>query len=298
MLPRIFTVPDDMDWRNPQAWKVANPSHEEYGGFLRQADFEALYRKAQEDPVEEMAFKRYHLNLWGARENRAINMDLWRENGSELRTLTGRSCWLGVDLSATTDLSSVVAIFPAEDGTFDVRPWFWMAEGQVLKQEKKTKQPYRAWARESFLHLTEGDAVDYDRILKHIEWMAEVFDVREIGVDPRFADNFMSTLVNRGLNAVSIPQNIGPLTGPTQRLLHSYQQRLFRHAGHPILDWNAACCETKSDGNEGIKFIKPERGRSDKRIDGMAALVNAMAVWMKTGGAGASVYEGRGLVVL
>lgn len=30
--------------------------------------------------------------------------------------LTGRSCWVGVDLSSVEDLTAVVAVFPDEDG--------------------------------------------------------------------------------------------------------------------------------------------------------------------------------------
>lgn len=283
LLPRIFTIPAGMDWKNPLSWRAANPSHEEFGGFIRQADLEGLFQKALADPVEEIAFKRYHLNVWGERENRAINMDLWREGGGELRTLVGRPCWLGVDLSSTTDLSSLVAIFPSDDRTFDILPFFWMARDLLLKQEKQTKQPYRAWAQAGYLQVTEGNIIDYRAIQKKIDWMVEVFDVREIGIDPRFAGDFTAQLIEQGRNAITVPPNFGSLSGPTQLLLDLYQSRRFRHGAHPILDWNAACCDTRSNGNEGIMFVKPDRKKSDKRIDGIAACVNALAMWLKTG---------------
>ena len=50
----------------------------------------------------------------------------------------------------------------------------------------------------------------------------------------------------------------------------------LRHAGNPILTWNADCVEAKSDGNDLIRPVKPERATSNKRIDGIVALLEAL----------------------
>jgi hypothetical protein len=54
-------------------------------------------------------FKRFHLNIWGQAENRAIDMRQWAACGGELRALVERPCYAGVDLSSTTDLTSLGA---------------------------------------------------------------------------------------------------------------------------------------------------------------------------------------------
>ena len=49
--------------------------------------------------------------------------------------------------------------------------------------------------------------------------------------------------------------------------------RAFWHRGHPVLRWNASNVAVRQDpaGN-----IKPDKERSNERIDGISALVNAL----------------------
>lgn len=280
---RLYRPKDGTAWDSRQARIEANPSHEAHGGFLRDSVLEAETEKARSNPAVMAEYMRYHLNMWGQRENRAIDSTVWSENGAELRALTGRECYIGVDLSSTTDLTAVVAIFP-KDGEIDILPFFFMAEDRVSEREKKDHQPYRGWSKAGHLELTEGNIIDYRAVRRKIDWCNELFDVRIIGVDPRMAADFTARLIDDGYTAVDVTQNFSQLTGPTRRLIELYQAKQFRHNNHPVLAWNAACCELKSDGNEGVRFIKPDRAKSNKRIDGMSALVNALFTWIKTGG--------------
>lgn len=51
---------------------------------------------------------------------------------------------------------------------------------------------------------------------------------------------------------------------------------LFRHGGNPVLRWMADCVEVMQDP-AGTRAAKPDRRKSSKRIDGIAAAVNAMS---------------------
>ena len=66
----------------------------------------------------------------------------------------------------------------------------------------------------------------------------------------------------------------------------------IRHGGNPVLRWNAANIAIESDaaGN-----IKPNKEHSTERIDGIAALVDALSVSM-VGTDGVSIYEERGVL--
>ncbi|WP_210615305.1 hypothetical protein [Streptomyces scabiei] len=48
-----------------------------------------------------------------------------------------------------------------------------------------------------------------------------------------------------------------------------------------MLRWNAQCAEVIRDGNDNIRLVKPQRGKSTARIDGMAALVNAVDGYLR-----------------
>ena len=64
------------------------------------------------------------------------------------------------------------------------------------------------------------------------------------------------------------------------------------HMGNPILRWNAANVVVKIDENENIR---PDKKKSNERIDGVVALIMAIGQWM--GGekeTAASHYEKHG----
>lgn len=52
---------------------------------------------------------------------------------------------------------------------------------------------------------------------------------------------------------------------------------LLRFGWNPVLRWMADCVEIVSDPSGNIKPTKPDRRKAAQRIDGIAALVNALA---------------------
>ena len=52
---------------------------------------------------------------------------------------------------------------------------------------------------------------------------------------------------------------------------------LLIHGGNPILRWEADNVAVLSDPGGNLKPAKPDRHKSAKRIDGVAATVNALA---------------------
>jgi phage terminase large subunit-like protein len=63
------------------------------------------------------------------------------------------------------------------------------------------------------------------------------------------------------------------------------------HSGHPILRWNIGNVEIKMDENENIR---PVKGKGKERIDGLVAMINAMARAILQED-NTSVYEERGV---
>ncbi len=71
--------------------------------------------------------------------------------------------------------------------------------------------------------------------------------------------------------------------------------RKIRHGGHPILRWHASNAVVRRDAAGNIKLDKE---KSRKKIDGMAALVNAVAGAINNPPEQPSVYEKRGILSL
>ncbi len=64
------------------------------------------------------------------------------------------------------------------------------------------------------------------------------------------------------------------LSDPTKTLHELILGRKLRHWGHPILRWHASNAVARQDAAGNLKL---EKAKSRKKIEGMAALVNAVA---------------------
>ena len=233
--------------------------------------------KAQNDPLLENDYKRYHLNYWGQRGTRWMPSERWVQCGEATRKLIERPCYAGLDLSSTTDLSSLVLLFPDEtDDTFDVLPFFWMPEDKVRPMELRDRVPYGEWVASGWITATPGEVVRHDAIQKQIAWAREMFDVRELAYDSWNAGEFTQQLIDDGLTCIPIRQGFQSLSAPTKRLMALVLEKRLRHGNHPVLNWNADCVETRDDGNDNIRPVKPDRKISNKRIDGIVALIMAV----------------------
>ena len=296
----IYAADPKADWTDERTWIAANPSLRENGGFLDIAKIREEYEASLSEPDGQGAFRRYYLNLWDERENRAIDMKLWHDcqrdwkseglltnppAGSGVRTFqheflgrfVDRKCWLGVDLSLTTDFSAVVAVFPRDDDGYDWLPFGWLPEAAIKKAETRDGMPYGRWRDEGFVETTPGPVIDYRAIRARIKWCCELFDVQEICFDRYNSREMSMSLVDDGFTCVEVPQNFTGLTEATKKVLKLVASGDLHHGGHPVLAYHASCLTLKSDGNDLCRPIKPDRLKHAQRIDLMAAGIDAMA---------------------
>ena len=121
----------------------------------------------------------------------------------------------------------------------------------------------------------------------------ELFDVRELAYDKSGAQELVNLLDEDGLTCCPCPQAYTFFSWPMHKLMEIAVSGKLRHANHPVLAWNADCVEAKSDGNDLIRPVKPERATSNKRIDGIVALLEALDRAMRNENAGVSYSEVR-----
>lgn len=286
---KIYAADQEDDWTQESTWIKANPSLKQNGGFLDVAAIRKEFEKALADPGGQAAFRRYFLNLWDQHARRAIDMRDWAACASAgpaepwplsheyLKRLIERPCWVGIDLSMTTDMSAVVAVFPAEDDNWDIVPFYWMPADGLREAELRDGMPYTRWAQEGWIETSEGTAIDLSAVHRRLDWMWEMFQVREFDFD-RFNSREMSTaMAAEDKPVIEVPQTFTGLSEGTKRFLRLVKQGKIRHGGHPVLAWNAQCLTTKSDGNDLIRPVKPDREKDSSRIDGIQAAVTAMS---------------------
>lgn len=303
---KIYGASKDDDPAAEATWIKANPSLQVNGGFLPIEKIREKFVSAESDG-DMSSFKRYFLNIWDQHENRAIDIMKWDASAGDwkaeglltnpgpilidgveharkvrpfsadyIKRFLGRRCWPGVDLSMTTDLTSVVFLFPCDQAdTFDVLPFFWLPDANIRKLERRLGVPLRQWAEQGFLELSPGAVIDYRNVQARLEWGDQMFDMQEICWDPWNTRQISVSMIDDGYPCLEIRQGFRTLSEPTKSILKAVVQGNLHHGGHPMLRWNAGCVTTVSDGRDNIMFTKPDRNTSANRIDGLSALVCA-----------------------
>lgn len=293
----IYAADADADWTDENVWAKANPSLDVSVSrdFLRDE-----VRKAKASPARQTTFAQLYLNRWTREVSRWLDMNEWDACGADPvdpAAFTGRACYVGLDLSSTTDVTAAVALFPSEDGeSFDVLPHFWLPEANIAERERRDHLPYSQWAASGHLTLTPGNVVDYRHIRDWLINFADAHPVLEMAYDPWNATGLVTELAELGMRVAPTRQGFATMSAPTKELERLVLQRGIRHGGHPVLRAHADAALVKSDpaGN-----YKPDKATSVSRIDGVVATIMALNSAMLAGsGSARSVYEERGMTFL
>jgi len=172
--------------------------------------------------------------------------------------------------------------------------FFWMPEEGIKKRELKDGMPYRTWADQGYLELSPGGVIDVREMKARLEWGGSMFDLQECCFDPSESRQISSPMIDDGYTCIDVRQGYSHLSEPCKKILGLVAGEKLRHGAHPILRWNAHCLSTK-EHNDQLMWAKPDRGKDTARIDGIAAITDAMFRAM-LGDGGPSIYETRGII--
>lgn len=281
----LRNTPRDADIWDEANWRHANPA---LGDFLSLAFLRDEARLAKNDPTKETSFRQYHLNQRVTQSTRWMPMETWDACSGEPalspsdadERAKGERCFGGLDLSAKYDLSALCWVFPKLDNYALWR--FWLPADMVDGLDRFTAGRMSVWAKEGWITLCPGAAINYDMIYDQIEKDRKFFDVVDLNYDPMMAAPIIQELEKRNLTSVQVKQGF-MLSEPMKELMKLCKTGHFHHAGNPVMRWNVSAVEVKRDDRDRIYYIKPNRDQSGKRIDGVAAAVMAIDGVMRRG---------------
>jgi phage terminase large subunit-like protein len=292
-LPVLFESPPDVDHTNEEAWKRVNPGSAH--GYPSIKGFQRHVARAKTSAGERDSLLQLKFNVWMDHSTSPFVDMATYDRGSapiNFEELRGAPCWIGVDMSKTTDLSAVVASF-REGDTYTVLPHFFCPETDISERGDIDGVNYTSWAEQGFMTATPGEVIDNSAVADYIRGLCQRFDVREIGFDVAYAQAVMAPLLEEGLPVVTIRQGWVTQSPALNTLEAAIIAGKFRHAGHPVLRWNFSNVAIHKDTNDNRTIHK---SKSTDRIDG------ASASWMAVSRAAAgddhrSLYDNPAVTV-
>ncbi len=295
---KIFSAPEDADIYDEEVWKACNPS------LGVTVDIEAIREEAQSAKNSahvEKTFRWLRLNQWVSLKKISwLPITLWdkTEGDWNIAELLGKRCYVGIDLSYSTDLSAIVCLFPPQKGFDDWRFIIeaYLPENNLADKATKDHAPYETWAKNGYLTTTPGDVIDYGYLKTYIEKINSIYHIDWYCGDPHRLE-ILKQLFRRDIENkfVKIAQTMDSMTAGMGRLDSLFTAGVeISHPINPLGRWAFGNVIIATDGNFNIK---PMKNKSIGRIDPTVALINAMAGAIKLEPK-RSIYESRGMRIL
>lgn len=273
----IYEPDKDDDISSEETWKKANPN---YGVSVNKKYLMTEYLEARNKGGENMVnFLTKNLNMW------CDAPEVWIDSsyvaacdfGTEDSSLLGQRCYAGFDFASHVDIVALVLYFPHLLHQ-PVKCFFWLPEEKVW--QNKDDVDYRRWAEQGYIHLTPGNIIDIDAVVDGVLTVMSDYDVVKLAYDPyKTYHGIIQGLIKAGREEVlmEFSQGIGNVSEPTkevQRLIEGAEVDLMRN---PVLSWMFGNVILYKDNNENIRVSK---GKSKNKIDGVAALIDAVGGYM------------------
>jgi phage terminase large subunit-like protein len=265
---------DDM-W-DEATWQKANPivaSYPEGMEFLRQRAAEAKL-----EPEKLASFKTKHLNVWiNETSSSYMNGARWGACGvgrDGLPDLSGADAYVGLDLSARNDLTSIGLEFRVGEKYVCLSHSF-IPEVKMEAKRKSDLVDYALWRDQGWLSVTGGEVVDYRAVIQYAkDWLRDLkARAFEWCIDSWGATQIAADLIDEGETVVEIIQGTKTLCEPTKDFRNQVLDGNIIHDGSPVFAWALGNAKISVvDRNENIILNK---SKSRDRIDPLAAMINA-----------------------
>ena len=282
----IYELDEEDDWRDREVWIKANPSLGESITY-EYLDQQCLQAKNY-GGTEEVNFKTKHCNLWVRSSETWVSDEVWMKNDLGVVDVTDRQCYGGLDLASVSDFCSLVLAFPREDGGYDTRRFYWLPEEAIERRLYKDESTiYLELRHADEVTVTPGNVTDYDYIRKAIsgyyvedgvvKWdddcIMKRYDLRSIAFDRYNSSQLIINLTNDGVVMSPMGQGYVSMSAPMKEVYRLLLENKLNHEGDPVLRWMAGNLEVAYDP---AMNCKPDKSRSQDKIDGITALICAV----------------------
>ena len=279
---------DPKDVAREEVWIKANPIRATYPEGMKKIREEV--QLAMEMPEKMTALLTKVMNVWvQAKDTGYMDMAKWK--ACEVKELpidiNGRDVYVGFDMSAKIDLTSVAFVIPflkSQDGLEPIPQYIVFSHSFIPNRDKlaerkaKDKVDYDAWERLGFLTVTDSPIVDQEAVMRYVlqECLKHDWNIQSLCFDPANASLLMMQLSNQGYDVVEVFQSHKSLNESTQGFREQVYSRNIYHQWNPLLNYSMSNAVIRR--NNGL--IKIDKDSTTKRIDPVDAILCAYKLAM------------------
>ena len=241
------------------------------------------YKNALRNGSEAMlAFRTKLLNLYAENEQRSwISSTLARHISRTINIdgIKGRpDAMVAIDLSESDDFSAVtMGMYDVAHKNFFFYTSYFFPAGALPGHPNE--KLYRVWAEKGYLILTDGDVIDYRRIVDYVLYLNQHVRVLGIGYDPWKSQEVINMLAASGAGNVikGVRQTYGVFTAPVESFEHGAKTGHVFINDNPI---NAYCFGNAVLDSDKLENCKPVKRKANQKIDGVITMLMCMRLFI------------------
>lgn len=274
----IYELDEGDDWTDEKNFIKANPN---LGVTVTTKYLKNEIQSALNNSALEVSVKTKNLNMW------VSSQDVWIPDSYirkvmqpvNLSDYKGEDCFMGVDLSAVSDLTCTNIMFPPNPDRkinpdkFVFKTLIYLPESALV--ESPNAPYYITWKNQKYLYVTSGNVVDYDFILRdQVDINKSVYLVN-VAYDKWNATQWAINATEEGLPLTPYSQALGNFNKPTKFLEMLIRKEMIIIDSNPIVRWSFGNVTLKVDQHENTKPVKAN-GEKNKKIDPVIAMIQSL----------------------
>jgi phage terminase large subunit-like protein len=249
----LFTLDDGDDWQDPELWIKSNPA---IGATIDLDDLLIEYNQSKNLPTQLNNFLTKNLNIFSNEGEQWIPDDILKAcfGSIDWDRFKGKSCYVGVDLSSTRDLTSISLSFPEGQDVFTKNIFFFAKNPSKRIRSNGIDLAY--WIRSGHILECKTPTIDYDLMFEVFKKLNLEFVIEKVYYD-KFNYAFLIPRLQSELGIVceNFEQNARRFNEPLKYLEKLIYETRW-HADNPALLWNFKNVVLYQDGNGNIKILK------------------------------------------
>jgi len=268
----IYTIDEGDDWTTEEALRKANPN---FGVSIDAEFLRHQQKEAIKNPRKQAVFKTKHLNIWVGAMDAFFNAQKYRAckvDGLKIEDFRGKPCYIGLDLASKIDLAALEVMFPLGEDRFARFGKYFLPEAAVYDTPR---DHYKAWAKEEWITVTDGEIIDFERIKDEILNLSSMYEVQQIGYDPWQATQLATELMKEGAPVIEYRPSTGTMSEPMKKLDALIRAGKIQHNGDPVAAWCLSNVVAYTDAKDNVY---PRKAREENKIDAAVAMIMALGL--------------------
>lgn len=282
-LADVFEADEGDDWESVEARIKSNPVRMSYPEGAEK--IEEAFRLAKVMPEKKTAFLTKMLNVWvQARESGYMIMKNWKrcEVGRLPLDITGMPVYVGFDVSAKIDLTSIAFVIPVQAPTeenpkrvvYIVFHHSFIPNREKLRERIHTdRAPYDLWEEQGYITVTDTPIVDQRRMVEYMNGFVARHGLKPecLCFDPANASKMEIELADDGYTVEEVFQSHRSLNEATAGFREQVYEGNVIYMADPVLNFAMANAVVKRSNG----LIKIDKDAAVQRIDPVDAVLCA-----------------------